>query len=106
MMKESRWGIDLHGDASTVKGNDFRRVVVHQPRQTEWDVAIAKVDEHEDADYEVRVTGKDSDSTADSTFVLFLKSSMMSSLADAFFAWQWNERYQRNLEEEYEPADG
>ncbi|MAP43593.1 MAG: hypothetical protein CL981_07760 [Euryarchaeota archaeon] len=106
MLKESRWGIDLHGENSHVKGNDYRRVVIYQPRQPYWDVQIAKVDEHEDADYEVRITGDDPDSPSDSTFVLFLKSKLMHAFADAMFTLQWNEKYQRNLEEEYEPADG
>jgi len=107
MLKEGRWGIDLHDDSSHIQGQNFRKVAIYQPRQLELiGVTVAKASDASDADYEVRVEGDDPEAASHSTLVLHLKKRTFDALADALHEVQWAECHEFDTEKEYEPADG
>lgn len=107
MLREGRWGIDLHDDSSHIQGQNFRKVAIYQPRRLELiGVTVAKAPDSSDADYEVRVEGDDPGTASHSTLVLHLEKRIFDALADALYEAQWTERHETDTEKEYQPADG
>ena len=107
MLREGRWGIDLHDDSSHIQGQNFRKVAIYQPRRLELiGVTVAKASDVSDADYEVRVEGDDPEAASHSTLVLHLEKRTFDALADALHEAQWTERHETDTEKDYEPADG
>ena len=107
MLREGRWGIDLHDDSSHIQGQNFRRVAIYQPRRLELiGVTVAKASDASDSDYEVRVEGDDPETASHATLVLHLEKRIFDALADALYAAQWTECHEVDTEKEYEPADG
>ena len=107
MLREGRWGIDLHDDSSHIQGQNFRKVAIYQPRRLELiGVTVAKASDASDSDYEVSVEGYDPETASHSTLVLHLEKRIFDALADALYAAQWTEWHEADTEKENEPADG